>query len=89
MPYAVLEREIQKLDAEQQNSVVMFVRFLVSQKTAATSLAEPRAKALHRVADEGAPKWLDEISGIASLPHGKSDADLVYDAIVEKHGDAR
>lgn len=68
MPYAVLEREIEKLDAEQQNSVVMFVRFLVSQKTAAAPLAEPRAKALHRVADENAPQWLDEISGIASLP---------------------
>lgn len=81
MPYAVLEREIEKLDAEQQNSVVMFVRFLVSQKTAAAPLAEPRAKALHRVADENAPQWLDEISGIASLPRGKSDTDLVYDAI--------
>ena len=32
MPYSVLEREIKKLDAEQQNSVVMFVRFLLSQK---------------------------------------------------------
>lgn len=89
MPYAVLEREIEKLDAEQQNSVVMFVRFLVSQKTAVAPLAEPRAKALHRVADENAPQWLDEISGIASLPRGKSDSDLVYDAIVEKHGVAR
>ena len=56
---------------------------------AVAPLAEPRAKALRRVADEGAPKWLDEISGIASLPHGKRDAELVYDAIVEKHGDAR
>ena len=46
MPYAVLEREIEKLDAEQQNSVVMFVRFLLSQKAAATPLAEPRTKAL-------------------------------------------
>lgn len=86
MPFAVIEREIQKLDAEQQNSVVMFVRFLLSQKAAATPLAEPRAKALHRVADENAPQWLNEISGIASLPCGKRDSDLVYDAIVEKPG---
>ena len=89
MPYAVLEREIEKLDAEQQNSVVMFVRFLVSQRAAATPQVEPRAKTLHRVANENAPQWLNEISGIASLPRGKNDADLVYDAIVEKHGVAR
>ena len=31
MPYAVLEKEIEKLDETQQNAVVMFVRFLLSQ----------------------------------------------------------
>lgn len=31
MPYAVLEKEIEKLDEAQQNAVVMFVRFLLSQ----------------------------------------------------------
>ena len=30
MPYAVLEKEIEKLDETQQNAVVMFVRFLLS-----------------------------------------------------------
>ena len=33
MPYAVLEKEIEKLDESQQNAVVMFVRFLLSQGT--------------------------------------------------------
>ena len=45
MPYSVLEREIKKLDAEQQNSVVMFVRFLLSQKTSVTPCVEEEVKA--------------------------------------------
>ena len=32
MPYAVLENEIERLDETQQNTVVLFVRFLLSQK---------------------------------------------------------
>ena len=35
MPYAVLEKEIERLDETQQNTVVLFVRFLLSQKAAA------------------------------------------------------
>jgi len=45
MPYSVLEREIKKLDAEQQNSVVMFVRFLLSQKTSVTPCVDEGVKA--------------------------------------------
>ena len=49
MPYSVLEREIKKLDAEQQNSVVMFVRFLLSQKTSEAPCVDEGAKAhVHR-----------------------------------------
>ena len=44
-PYSVLEREIKKLDAEQQNSVVMFVRFLLSQKTSVTPCVDEGVKA--------------------------------------------
>ena len=32
MPYAILEKKMEELDEAQQNAVVMFVRFLVSQK---------------------------------------------------------
>ena len=32
MPYAVLEKEIKRLDEAQQNTVVLFVRFLLSQR---------------------------------------------------------
>ena len=35
MPYAVLEKEIERLDETQQNTVALFVRFLLSQKAAA------------------------------------------------------
>ena len=34
MPYAVLQKEIKKLDESQQDTVVMFIRFLLSQKNA-------------------------------------------------------
>ena len=32
MPYAVIEKEMEGLDEAQQNAVIMFIRFLVSQK---------------------------------------------------------
>ena len=35
MPYAAIEKEIERLDETQQNTVVLFVRFLLSQKAAA------------------------------------------------------
>jgi hypothetical protein len=34
MPYAVLQKEIEQLDESQQDTVVMFIRFLLSQKNA-------------------------------------------------------
>ena len=48
MPYAVLEKEIERLDETQQNAVVLFVRFLLSQKAtapAASGGARPRSPA--------------------------------------------
>ena len=33
MPYAVLEKEIERLDEAQQNAVVLFVRFLLSRQS--------------------------------------------------------
>ncbi len=37
MPYAVLEKEIERLDETQRNAVVLFVRFLLSQKAGAAN----------------------------------------------------
>ena len=53
MPYAVLEKEIERLDETQQNTVVLFVRFLLSQKAAAPvegGGARPRRYDFSRVA---------------------------------------
>ena len=53
MPYAVLEKEIERLDETQQNTVVLFVRFLLSQKAAAPAgggVARPRRYDFSRVA---------------------------------------
>jgi hypothetical protein len=53
MPYAVIEKEIERLDEAQQNTVVLFVRFLLSQKAAAPvegGGARPRRYDFSRVA---------------------------------------
>jgi hypothetical protein len=53
MPYAVLEKEIERLDETQQKAVVLFVRFLLSQKAAdpvEVSGARPRRYDFSRVA---------------------------------------
>ena len=50
-------------------------------------IESPRLAALRRVADEDAPQWLNDISGVVSLPSGKSDSDLVYQAIANKYGE--
>ena len=53
MPYAVIEKEIERLDEAQQNTVVLFVRFLLSQKATASvggSEARPRRYDFSRVA---------------------------------------
>ena len=44
MPYAVLEKEIEKLDETQQKAVILFVRFLLSQKTDAATPEEDKDK---------------------------------------------
>ncbi|MBR4617109.1 MAG: hypothetical protein IKO55_15990 [Kiritimatiellae bacterium] len=54
MPYAVLEKEIGRLDEAQQNTVVLFVRFLLSQKASTAPVegygAKPRRYDFSRVA---------------------------------------
>ena len=43
MPYAILEKEIQGLNEAQQNAVVLFVRFLLSQKAGNASTADSQS----------------------------------------------
>ena len=52
-------------------------------------IESPRLTALRRVADENAPQWLNDISGVVSLPSEKSDADLICEAIADKYGEVR
>ena len=47
MPYAVLEKEIERLDETQKNAVVMFVRFLLSQKPAVASVFSDKGVVAH------------------------------------------
>ena len=44
MPYAVLEKEMEKLDEAQQDIVVTFVRFLVSQKSKPAPVAAQKSE---------------------------------------------
>ena len=48
MPYAVLEKEVERLDETQQNAVVMFVHFLLSQKTHVKAVAGADGKSQKR-----------------------------------------
>ena len=57
--------------------------------TSSSNFESQRSRALSRVSDENAPQWLNDISGIVSLPSGKSDDDLVCEAIAEKYGEVR
>lgn len=62
MPYAVLEKEIERLDETQQNAVVLFVRFLLSQKAAApVGGGDSRPRSPARKDGEGNP--LSELVG--------------------------
>lgn len=75
MPYAVLEKEMEELDEAQQNAVVMFVRFLVSQKVALKPAAARQKEAMSR---DG---WaaFDRIRAKAAVDH--SDHEWTMDEI--------
>lgn len=78
--------------AEREHKSVesLFLELFVNAYGYSASGAEsPRSQALRRVADEKAPQWLNDISGVVSLPSGKSDEDLVCEAIAEKYGEVR
>ena len=66
MPYAVLEKEIKQLDETQQNAVVMFVRFLLSQKSKSGSVSAQKS-----AADDGRCRWeaFDRIREKAAIDH--------------------
>ena len=66
MPYAVLEKEIGRLDETQQNTVVLFVRFLLSQKAAAPvgdGGTRPRSPAKRDLEDNPLSEFVGCIGG--------------------------
>ena len=66
MPYAVLEKEIERLDETQQNTVVLFVRFLLSQKAAApvgSGGTRPRSPVKREVKDNPLSEFVGCIGG--------------------------
>ena len=67
MPYAVLEKEIERLDETQQKAVVMFVRFLLSQKPSMASVVTGRDVVPHG----GDSRWnaFDRIRAKAAIDH--------------------
>ena len=71
MPYAVLEKEIERLDETQQNAVVMFVRFLLSQKQSMASVVSGKDVVAHGVDS----RWnaFDRIRAKASIDHRDHD----------------
>ena len=65
MPYSVLEKEIERLDEAQQNTVVMFVRFLLSQKSSVTPVGGQKGT------EHGDSSWdaFDRIRMKAAIDH--------------------
>ena len=66
MPFAVIEKEIERLDETQQNTVVLFVRFLLSQKAAAPvggSGTRPLSHARRDVEDNPLSEFVGCIGG--------------------------
>ena len=65
MSYALLEKEFDRLDEAQKNSVVMFIRFLMSQNVALTPSAAGRNEAVRRDGWEA----FDRIRAKAAVDH--------------------
>ena len=67
MPYAVLEKEIERLDDTQKNAVVMFVRFLLSQKPSVAAVVSKKDVLAH----DGDSLWnaFDRIRTKAAIDH--------------------
>ena len=74
MSYAVLEKEMEELDEAQQNAVVMFVSFLVSQKVA----LKPTAGQKEAKCRDGSAAF-DRIRAKAAVDH--SDHEWTMDEI--------
>ena len=69
MPYAVLEKEIEKLDETQQNAVALFVRFLLSQKTSVDPAAAQLGGDSHRGRGDSSWEAFERIRAKSAIDH--------------------
>ena len=89
MPYAVLEKEIEKLDETQQNTVVLFVRFLLSQQSPSCLTDAPMTVSKTRIGECEGSVRVEALYGSLRLPpelEGKSDDELKDGYFREKYG---
>ncbi len=89
MPYAVLEKEIEKLDETQQNTVVLFVRFLLSQQSPACLTDAPTTASKIRTGECERSARVEALYGSLRLPpelEGQSDDELKDGYFREKYG---
>ena len=69
MPYAVLEKEIERLDEMQRNTVALFVRFLLSQKASAAPAAAQASGGPDRGRGDSFWKAFERIRAKAAIDH--------------------
>ena len=69
MPYAVLEKEIERLDETQRNTVALFVRFLLSQKAAAAPAAAQSMADSRRGRGDSSWEAFERIRAKAAIDH--------------------
>ena len=89
MPYAVIEKEIEKLDETQQNTVVLFVRFLLSQQSPACLTDAPTTASKIRTEECERSARVEALYGSLRLPpelEGQSDDELKDGYFREKYG---
>ena len=69
MPYAVLEKEIERLDETQRNTVALFVRFLLSQKASVAPATASSEKDSRRGCGDSFWEAFERIRAKAAIDH--------------------
>ena len=69
MPYAVLEKEIERLDETQRNTVALFVRFLLSQKASEAPAAVQSMADSRRGRGDSSWEAFERIRAKAAIDH--------------------
>jgi len=90
LPYDMVTAARSYAARERKSVARLFMElFANAYRYSLSDIESPRLSVLRRVADENAPQWLNDISGVVSLPSDKSDADLICEAVADKYGKVR